>query len=307
MTSDSIHISVITPTYNRSHTLHRVFNSLKQQTLQNFEWIIIDDGSTDNTKVVVDEFTKEEKFPIVYYQQKNKHKFLSIFKGIDLAKGKYIAFVDSDDKILPNAFDTFYREIIKLPENNKYYGVIGLCTYEDGNIAGDKFPISPLDTSIFDMRYKYKVKGDKWGLSIKKAYQEINFDISAYENKGFIPETVLLYLFDKEGYKTRYINVASLIYVSDAEDNKSLANNFYSSKNSFGLCENYKTFITCYRNRFLNYPLVYFKNFIAYILFGIKNHRSLNDLLKIDGILIKIFIIFFYPLVYLFKDKTIRG
>ncbi|WP_128330209.1 glycosyltransferase family 2 protein [Apibacter sp. HY039] len=306
MTSQSINISVITPSYNRAHTLYRVFDSLKNQTLQNFEWIIIDDGSTDNTKDTVNEFIQKNIFPINYYKQENKHKFLSLFKGLELAKGEYIAFIDSDDKLLPHAFETFYKEIIKLPENEKYYGVIGLCSYENGEIAGDKFPVSPLDTSIFEMRYKYKVHGDKWGLSIKKAYQEIKFDTSPYEKKGFIPETVLLYLFDKQGYKTRYVNITSLIYVSDENDSKSLSNNFYSSENSFGLCENYKTFITCYKDKFIQYPLVYFRNFIAYILFGLKDKRSLSELLKLNGLALKFFVLLFYPIVFLFKNKDIK-
>lgn len=73
-------ITVFTPTYNRENTLSRVFDSLKSQTYRDFEWIIVDDGSTDNTKAVVEKFMQAASFEIKYYYQKNSGKHVAINK-----------------------------------------------------------------------------------------------------------------------------------------------------------------------------------------------------------------------------------
>ncbi len=73
-------ISVITPTYNRGSTLERVFHSLEKQTMKSFEWIIVDDGSTDNTKEIVDDFIRKAKFDIKYIRQENNGKHIAVIK-----------------------------------------------------------------------------------------------------------------------------------------------------------------------------------------------------------------------------------
>ena len=77
MNTDS-KITVITPTYNRAHTLNRVYESLKKQVFKNFVWIIMDDGSTDNTQELVNKFSNENLIEIRYFQDKNRHKFITI-------------------------------------------------------------------------------------------------------------------------------------------------------------------------------------------------------------------------------------
>jgi len=68
----SYRFTVFTPTYNRAHTLPRVYESLKHQTFRDFEWLIVDDGSTDNTKELVEVWQKENLFPIRYFWQKKR-------------------------------------------------------------------------------------------------------------------------------------------------------------------------------------------------------------------------------------------
>ena len=92
-------VTILTPSYNRAHTLPRVFESLKKQSFQDFEWLIIDDGSTDDTGNLVKRFQQEADFDIRYYHQENQHKFLTFFRGIDLATGQYFSPLDSDDAL----------------------------------------------------------------------------------------------------------------------------------------------------------------------------------------------------------------
>ena len=93
-------ITVFTPTYNRAYMIDKLYDSLCLQTCKDFEWIVVDDGSVDNTEELIQNFIQENKIHIVYYKQKNQGKHIAINKGVELAKGELFFIVDSDD-ILP--------------------------------------------------------------------------------------------------------------------------------------------------------------------------------------------------------------
>jgi glycosyltransferase involved in cell wall biosynthesis len=94
---------VFTPTYNPAHTLHRVFTSLCEQTFPEFEWLLVDDGSTDNIKEMIETWAKMADFPIRYFWQKNSGKHIAYNLGIREAHGQMFAVLDSDNAIVPNA------------------------------------------------------------------------------------------------------------------------------------------------------------------------------------------------------------
>ncbi len=81
-------VTIFTPTYNRAELLSKLYNSLVKQTNKNFEWVIVDDGSIDNTSEIVKEFISEQKIKINYYKQKNSGKHIAINKGVEIAQGE---------------------------------------------------------------------------------------------------------------------------------------------------------------------------------------------------------------------------
>jgi glycosyltransferase involved in cell wall biosynthesis len=105
MTLSNTYITVFTPTYNRSELLVRLYESLKMQNNKNFEWVIVDDGSSDNTTELVELWQHEQKVQILYYKQLNGGKHRAINKGISLANGLLFFIVDSDDFLLPESID----------------------------------------------------------------------------------------------------------------------------------------------------------------------------------------------------------
>ena len=104
----SPYFSIILPTYNRAHMLPRAIQSVIEQSFRDFELIIMDDGSTDNTAGVVNEINDSR---IRYHFQENTERSIARNRGIDLASGKYICFLDSDDYYLPSHLESFYRSI----------------------------------------------------------------------------------------------------------------------------------------------------------------------------------------------------
>ena len=90
-------ISVFTATYNRANELKELYKSLQNQTYKDFEWIIVDDGSTDDTKKVVEGFIKNDDMKIVYKYKKNGGKMSAHNMGVDIASGDIFWSIDSDD------------------------------------------------------------------------------------------------------------------------------------------------------------------------------------------------------------------
>ena len=288
-------VTIFTPTYNRAHTLRRVFESLQKQTFKNFEWLIIDDGSTDGTGSLVKSFQQEASFGIRYYKQENQHKFITFFHGVDLALGTYFSPLDSDDALLPDALQTLISTWETIDDGLDIVFVSTLCVDQYSNIVGDRFPTEPLICTIFDMRYKYKVKGDKWGMGKTQIYKKMHLDFNALQGKGFIPEGVFQFQFDQLGFHY-CVNKVSRIYYRDENDNQSLANQFYDDKNAFGLAENYKAFLNTYSSKLWTHPKTIIRNIGGYLKFSQKDKRSYRMIISdIQSNTIRILATLLYP------------
>lgn len=119
-------ITVFTPTYNRGYIIENLYRSLQRQTFKDFEWIVIDDGSTDDTEQIVRNWMKEDNFfPISFYKQKNGGKCRAINKGLDYAKGDLFFTVDSDDYLVDNALEKVVFWENSISDKTMYCGVAG--------------------------------------------------------------------------------------------------------------------------------------------------------------------------------------
>lgn len=214
--------TVFTPTYNRAHVLHRVYESLLAQTFSDFEWLIVDDGSTDGTSSLVETWQKSPAtwFPIRYFWQENRHKKAAFNRGVQEARGELFLTFDSDDRCVPEALERFAYHWSAIPEEKrkKFSAVTALCAYEDGLIVGDRFPCdSWIDSDSLEMRYRYKVKGEKWGFHRTEVLKQFLFP----ENiPGLVPEGVVWSKISRY-YKTRFVNEVLRIYCQDNNGNAS--------------------------------------------------------------------------------------
>lgn len=275
-------ITIVTPTYNRAHTLIRVFESLKNQTFKDFKWLIMDDGSTDNTSVLVKELQNSSDFEIEYVKNDNQHKFITVFEGVKKVTSKYFMVVDSDDSYPYNSLEILFNEAENIKNQHEFISVMGLSQFEDGSIVGHEYPNGGFDGSIFDMRYKYKVRGDKFGIFITQTYQKLleDFDYSTYIGKGYIPQAVFFNTYDANGVKTRFVNKIVRTYHLDESDESSVSNTRWTGKNTFGLMEGYKSFLNSYGNRLYNYPKALIRNLIGYQAYSIINKKNLSEINK---------------------------
>ncbi|HBK82715.1 MAG TPA: glycosyltransferase family 2 protein [Flavobacterium sp.] len=195
-------ITIFTPTFNRAYLLNRVYQSILAQTNNTFEWIIVDDGSIDDTEQLVQTFLLEQKIAITYHKQENKGKHFAINKGVQLANGSLFLILDSDD-VLPNDTVEFllsnYAQII---DDSTIGGIAGRRNTADGTIVGSN-NFNKLISNSIDIRYKYKVTGDLVEVFKTEVLKEIPFP--EIENEKFCPE-VLVWNRIAQKYNLLFIN-----------------------------------------------------------------------------------------------------
>ncbi|TXE20247.1 glycosyltransferase family 2 protein [Psychroserpens burtonensis] len=158
--------NVVTATYNRKHTLERVYNSLLNQSYKDFVWIIVDDCSTDNTYELIKDWMKQSKMSIEYHKlTTNQGKPKAVNFGLEKCTRDYTIIVDSDDSFVSNTFEDHKNTWTSIGARENNIAAVWTLVYDDdGNIKGDKFPEDEWEVSFQQrvLNQKKQLKGDKW-------------------------------------------------------------------------------------------------------------------------------------------------
>ena len=195
--------TVFTPTFNRKELLEKLYKSLQKQTFKDFEWLIVDDGSTDGTGEKVKEFLEESKLDIKYFYKENGGKQRAYNFATDKANGELFICLDSDDEYVENGFETILKYWEKYEKNGEIAGMGYLSMYPDGEIIGSSFPEKEMISTQFDIYNKYGVKGDKGLMFRTEIIKKYKFPI--FDDEKFITEAVV-YNRICEKYKMVYVN-----------------------------------------------------------------------------------------------------
>ncbi|MTP79573.1 glycosyltransferase [Turicibacter sanguinis] len=203
-------ITVLTPTYNRGNLIINCYNSLVKQTYKNFEWLVIDDGSLDNTEIIMKKLISEKKIDIRFFKKPNGGKHTALNYGFDLCKGDLTIIVDSDDYLTENALQVINELWSQNYHIENLHSIAFLRQYSDGTIIGDKFPKDYFLSNHVQCRFNLKIKGDKaevYNTNILKTYK-----FPVFEGEKFLSEDIVWTRMGKV-YKTLYINLP--IYVTE--------------------------------------------------------------------------------------------
>jgi glycosyltransferase involved in cell wall biosynthesis len=212
-------ITVFTPTFNRVNKLSRVYESLQQQTFKDFEWIIVDDGSTDNTETLIQQWQKNSNtFSIRYFFQQNSGKHIAINYGVQQANGVFFIIADSDDRFVPEALEELYNAWNAIPEKQKpdFSNVWCLCKDEKGKIIGNSFPENTWDAYYYERKYVKKIRGEKWNMEQTAILKMFPFPDIHEKGLSHLPEGIVWNRIG-EKYKTRHINKCLRIYYSSQD------------------------------------------------------------------------------------------
>lgn len=204
-------ISIVTPTYNRATLLNKLYESIYENCKDSdfqVEWLIMDDGSTDDTKTVVEKFEKNSRFKIKYFYQENAGKMQALNNLTQKCEGELIIECDSDDYFSEDAFKIIEETIKKNHDFNDIYAFVFLKYDQNGNNMGNDFPKNNYKSNMFDLYFKEGITGEKvlvFNANIRKKYQ---YELE--NNEKFITEARLYHKIDLK-YNVKCFNKKIMI------------------------------------------------------------------------------------------------
>lgn len=261
-------VTVLTATYNRKELLRRLYDSLLKQTDMNFEWVVIDDASTDGTEHMMEEIKKQSEFVIKYRIVPHGGKHRAINAGVNISEGDYIFMVDSDDWLPENSIEIINGWIQDIKQDDKVAAVSGICVDPSNNIIGEA-PINNASeylecTNL--QRYRMKLMGDKSEVYKRSILQAYPFP--TYEGEYFVTERMVWDRIAADGFKIRWYNVPT--YIRDYQEN--------------GLSQNGANKIEGHRNNYKGY-VEFIKQSVRIMepMEAVTYFREYNDTAKIIG------------------------
>ena len=193
-------LTIFTPVYNRAYCLMKLYKSLCRQSCNEFEWIIVDDGSTDNIDDVVNGFIRDNQVKIKYYNKKNGGKHTAINYGVKMAEGEMFYIVDSDDYIPDDAVQFILNSSLEIIDNDSYVGISGCDITVDGTELSNIE--SPIEASSLDIRYKYQIVGDLAEVFKTKILSKYPFP--EFLGEKFCPEALVWNRMAADGLLIKY-------------------------------------------------------------------------------------------------------
>ncbi|MDD7190746.1 MAG: glycosyltransferase family A protein [Prevotella sp.] len=206
-------ITILTPTYNRASLLPRLFDSLLRQTNKDFEWIVVDDGSTDDTREVVANLKEKcgGAFPMGYVYKANGGKHMAINIGAERARGELLFIADSDDLLTDDALETVANSWHDISDDKSFAGIAGLdIAMDTREVIGSGLPQEHIDCNAIDIRYRHHVTGDMKEVFRTEVLRE--FPFPEFAGERFCPEQLVWFRMARR-YRLRYINKP--IYIAD--------------------------------------------------------------------------------------------
>ena len=221
-------VTVLTPTFNRGGVLRSLWDSLQKQTVKDFEWLVVDDGSTDGTKNLITQLQENSDFPIRYIYKNNGGKHTALNVGIQTICSELTFIVDSDDCVTDDAVESILKIHQKYRSQNNICGYAFLRAFPDGKVNGKKFDVDEKIGSYIDVR----VNGDDTGADkaeVFKTHCLKEFPFPEYPNEKFLGED-LVWVRMARKYQMVHINKAIYIgnYLEDGLTNNRRKHNIAS-------------------------------------------------------------------------------
>ena len=307
MSEPKYRVTVFTPCYNAAKTIQRVWESLNQQTFRDFEWLVINDASTDDTASVLDEYKKNAGFPMrVISYDINRGKMCAWNDAIELSEGEFITATDADDRLTDDSLETLINAWDNIPKEQQkdFWAVYGHCRDQYGNFVGTQYPSDPFDGHYYEVFFKHKVKGEKHGVHRTDIIRNHRWPTVG----KLVPEGYLLSVIGNR-YKIRYINKVTRIYYIDQP--MSLASKGLRGELRYieGRHYYYKNYLN-ENFKYLHYrPGFILSRLLLYGRYSRHAGRSFCDALdKLEGLKLKLAFAFCYPvsLGIAISDKILK-
>lgn len=288
-------ITIFTPTYNRSHLLQRVYQSLLEQSNLNFEWLVVDDGSTDNTREVVEAFIAEGKLNIRYIYKENGGVNSAMNCGVAQTENEIFVRLDSDDYLKLNAVEQIYNHWELVCHDEHLCGLVFLTEGTDGSLFGTHPFKDVYRTNFFDYRFVYGAVGDRAEVMKTAVLKQYPFPI--FPGEKFCPEGIM---WDRIAKSYEAIYLPIVIHVREMDMDDSITSKVVQTleKNSMGTFTYYSELLGMSRMSFASFV----KNSILYWRYALCN-KKLGFIEKIRRVPKKSLICFFPALALWVLDR----
>ena len=298
-------ITVFTPTYNRAYIISNLYESLKTQTFTDFEWLVVDDGSNDNTEALFENWINEDNFSIRYVKTPNGGKHRAINKGLELAEGELFFTMDSDDTLTNDALlkvDMWFKNI---SDNPNFCGIVANRGYTATETINVPFSGAYLDKTLLDM-YTYSENGVRV-LAGERAfvfYTDFHkkYLYPEFIGEKFMTEAVTWNRMANDGYKVRFFN--DIIWIFEYLDDgltKAGSSVFLNNPRGYGLWLKEKS-------KFMKDSLIKRLKMYYTFTFDLSKYydsKTIADCIGAPSLLIKLFTCI-YKLTYRKSDNKVR-
>ena len=283
-------ISILTPTYNRATLLDKLYASIlinNNYTNMEVEWLVMDDGSTDNTKIVVQNYEKENIINIKYFYQENKGKMEALNNLVRKATGDLILECDSDDFLAPNCLKIIEKSLKECGDMANIYAMAFLKYDQSGNNMGNNFPEDNYESTMFDLYFKEGITGEKalvYNSTIRK-----RFEYQLEKNEKFVTEARMHHKMDLE-YNIKCFNEPIMI-CEYKEDGYSQNIDKVFKENPYGYYEYFKEiFMQDMKGITWQKRLYVYKHYILFSVLTKEKHVIKN----VKGLKNKLFVAILY-------------
>lgn len=303
--------TVFTCTYNRAHTLADCYESLlSQQPLDPahagpdaFEWIVVDDGSSDGTRGLVEGWIADNRLSIRYIYQKNQGKHVASNQAIDAARGYAILSYDSDDILFPEALRVLYTVWNGIDPEIRATLKGATARYVDsstGKLLGDPVPGDPFIVSSTDMRFRHHIDGDMLGFNLTEIMRRHKFPVFDGAAR-YCPESIVWFEMARE-YREAVVN--TLIGRCNTGGNDKITRG--SSRNRAP--QNYHLWRYELNNLvsryFMSAPKEMLKPIVGMSMDGLRTGRSLGTILRdVNGFWRRLAVVIFFPAGYILSRQ----
>ena len=279
-------ISILTATYNRAADIERLYTSLVVNSNSNidFEWLIMDDGSTDKTRLIVENFIKQNIIDMSYYYQKNQGKMAAINNLMKYVTGDIVFTCDSDDYLVTGALDIIEKYSNRLLDDETIYALAFLKKDKDGRISGNKFEEKVHRSDMFSLYFREKITGEKILVFKTEIRRKFKHELEADEK--FVTESRMYHKMDLD-YDLLGINEA--IEIGDYKDDGYTKNIIETFKESpLGYYMYFKEILDMdLKGESFSKRLYVYKHYILFANLAEREHAILN----VSGLFNKIMII----------------
>lgn len=301
----NIKFTVFTPCFNSANFIERTYESLLHQTFRNFEWLVIDDCSNDNTYELLRKFKEKNAINIsLYKNETNLMLAKTCNKAVEIAHGEFFIFLGHDDELKTYALQRFSEiwDSLKDDVKSNLAGMMSNCVDETGLYVDDQLPKDPIVTDYFDIYYNYKIQGEKCFCYLTQRILEENFST---EDK-YVPENVML-LNISDHYDTYFFNENLRIYHRGHESFSNKVDKIKSLKFAKGMRHAKLEDLNRRSRKLSKHYLLFFKTILNFIRFSIHSKIPFfHSIKEINSNLVRFSIIIIAPFAFFtyVKDKV---